>query len=78
MNRRRFGFLLATAITVGWSSGCATPKHAKRTSDPYKDDDETDHDLDRPDELRNFFKPTRRFGGLSSEAREIESDFGIQ
>ncbi|MDR3634603.1 MAG: hypothetical protein P4L84_12430 [Isosphaeraceae bacterium] len=59
--------------------GCETLRHGHTSkSDDDADSDEAAVVGVRAKPPSGFFKGTRLPGGLSSEAREIENDFGIQ
>ncbi len=80
MNRSLSTLRLTVLVAALASVGCQTLKSRQKDGDDfdsvYKSTSTSDPDLEKPDELKNFFKSGGRTGGWSKEAREIESDFG--
>jgi hypothetical protein len=78
MNRR---LALASLLSLSFTlCACETSRQAQR---PSRDDDADDGDEVSAVRVRSkppkgFFRGSRLPGALSSEAREIENDFGIQ
>ncbi len=79
MDRRYFRFVAVVGL-CGMLVGCDTwHRHEVRSNDEplaYGDEPAEDPSLQRPEELRRFFKANRTSGAWSSEAREIERNLG--
>ncbi len=80
MRRLRFVVVVGCAGMLGLA-GCDAwhRQNVKSPKTPVTLSDEPTEDpsLERPEELRGFFKPTRNQGTWSSEAREIEKSLGV-
>ncbi len=90
MNRRTFGFGLSFLTVSLALPGCDLPHHGLRRRGRDADAAEASTKTDEvesnkiydvqsdPAKPRPFFKGSRLQGGLSDEAREIESHVGIR
>ncbi len=88
MWRRPIRFALVASWVLGGLSGCLPDKsssnfvrreseHPGLTREEARTSSIEEVETDRPEGLKNFFKPTRRPGALSSEAAEIERSLGV-
>jgi hypothetical protein len=82
MKRRRLPLAIGSAL-LGFAilPGCETLKHLGQRRDSQtqtQPDEDVEKEKNRPEGLRNFFKPTRLPGAMSSEGAEVERDLGVR
>lgn len=91
MNRRVFGLHVGVAWACAFLVGCVPNQFLRKSlrdeevipssaTEEAKSERETDQILDvRSDgqDKKPFFKPSRRSGALSDEARDIERNLGV-